>query len=49
MGTIVLTYEGYSLYAWGPQYKSEIDGQWIQFDTASRWKQYIDKITRRSS
>ena len=45
----LLTYNGYVLYEWGNGYKSEIDGQWIKFDTAGQWKQYIDKITRRAS
>ena len=42
--TVLLIYEGYALHEWGRGYKSEIDGQWLQFDTAGQWKQFIDKI-----
>jgi hypothetical protein len=42
MNAALLTYEGYALYAWGRGYKSEIDGQWRQFDTAGQWVQYIN-------
>ena len=41
----LLVYEGYALYEWGRAYKSEIDGKWRQFDTASQWVQYINLIT----
>lgn len=47
MGMIVLTYKDYSLYAWGPQYKSKIDGRWERFDTVSQWKQFIDRLKRK--
>lgn len=43
----ILKYNGYELFAWGNAYKSEIDGRWREFDTASQWKQYIDLITRK--
>ena len=43
-GRILLTYEGYALYEWGPGYKSLINDEWITFDTAGQWKQYIDMI-----
>ena len=43
MTTILITYNGYALIEWGRGYKSEIDGRWIQFDTAGQWKQFIDK------
>lgn len=38
----LLKYEGYVLYDWGHGYRSEIDGRWLTFDTASQWKQFID-------
>lgn len=41
--TVLITYNGYALIEWGRGYKSEIDGRWIQFDTAGQWKQFIDK------
>lgn len=41
--TVLLIYDGYALHEWGRGYKSEIDGRWIQFDTAAQWKQFIDK------
>lgn len=47
MSTAILTYEGYALYEWGRGYKSEIDGRWRQFDTASQWVQYINYIKGR--
>ena len=43
----LLKYNGFILYDWGNRYKSEINGQWITFDTASQWKSYIDKFGRR--
>lgn len=43
MTTILITYNGYALIEWGRGYKSEIDGRWIQFDTAGQWKEFIDK------
>lgn len=45
--TVLLTYEGYALYEWGRGYKSEIDGQWVKFDTAGQWVQYINKIIKK--
>lgn len=42
--TALLTYKGYSLYEWGSGYKSLIDDEWVRFDTASQWKQFIDKV-----
>lgn len=39
----VVVYEGYALYEWGRGYKSEIDGEWLTFDTAAQWVQYINK------
>lgn len=47
MMTPVLTYEGYALYEWGAQWKSLIEDEWIRFDTAGQWVQYIDKIKRK--
>ena len=44
MNAALLTYEGYALYEWGRGYKSEINGKWRQFDTASQWVQYINLI-----
>lgn len=43
----LMTYEGYALYSWGRGYKSLIDDEWIKFDTAGQWKQYIDMIKGR--
>ena len=40
----IITYENYELFPWGTGYKSEIDGKWKFFDSASQWKQYIDFI-----
>lgn len=45
--TVLLTYEGYALYEWGRGYKSEIDGQWVKFDTAGQWVQYINQIIKK--
>lgn len=42
----LITYEGYTLCASGNCYKSLIEDQWIVFDTASQWVQYIKKIKR---
>ena len=41
--TVLLIYDGYALHEWGRGYKSEIDGHWLQFDTAGQWKRFIDK------
>lgn len=46
MKAVLLTYEGYALYEWGRGYKSEINGQWVKFDTAGQWVQYINKIIK---
>ena len=46
MRAALLTYEGYALYEWGRGYKSEINGQWVKFDTAGQWVQYINKIIK---
>ena len=48
MSQALLVYEGYSLFEWGNSYKSEIDGKWRQFDTASQWVQYINLITGKT-
>lgn len=41
---VVLVYEGYTLTErHNGGYLSVIDGEAITFDTASQWKQYIDK------
>lgn len=45
--TCLITYEGYALYEWGRGYKSEIDGQWVKFDTAGQWVQYINQIIKK--
>lgn len=42
MESIVLTYEGYSLYESPRGYLSTIDGKTVTFDTAGQWKKYID-------
>lgn len=47
MSAALITYDGYALYEWGRGYKSEIGGEWIQFDSAGQWKRYIDKIKGR--
>lgn len=47
MKEALLTYEGYALYEWGRGYKSEIDGQWVKFDTAGQWVQYINQIIKK--
>lgn len=46
MKAALLIYEGYALYEWGRGYKSEIGGEWIRFDTAGQWVQYINKIIK---
>lgn len=46
MNNIVMTYEGYALYEWGRGYKSLIDDQWLKFDTAGQWYQYINLIKK---
>lgn len=45
--TAILTYEGHSLYECGCGYMSEIEDEWVEFDTVSQWKQYIDKLTQK--
>ena len=47
MCSALITYEGYALYEWGRGYKSEVDGKWIEFDSAGQWKRYIDNIKRK--
>ena len=47
MCSAVMTYEGYSLYAWGSGYKSEVGGKWIEFDSAGQWKRFIDNLKRK--
>jgi hypothetical protein len=42
MESIVMTYEGYSLYEAPQGYLSTIDGKVVKFDTAVQWKQFID-------
>lgn len=42
MESIVMTYEGYSLYEAPRGYLSSIDGEIVKFDTAGQWKQFID-------
>lgn len=37
----LITYEGYTLFAWGCIYKSLIDDQWVLFDRADKWVHYI--------
>ena len=49
MTQAVLTYEGFALYEWGRGWKSEIDGEWRQFDTAGQWVQYINLIKRKTA
>lgn len=44
MEAVVMTYEGYALYVWGRAYKSLIGDEWIKFDTAGQWYQYINLI-----
>ena len=38
----LLKYEGYTLEDSPHGYKSKINGEWLIFDTASQWKQFID-------
>lgn len=38
----ILKYEGYTLEDSPLGYKSKINGEWLIFDTASQWKQFID-------
>lgn len=47
MSDIILTYEGFFLVESGRQWKSLIEDQWLRFDTAGQWKQYIDKFVKR--
>ena len=42
MESVILVYEGYSLYEAPRGYISSIDGNTVKFDTASQWKEYID-------
>lgn len=45
--TVIMTYEGYSLYAReSGGYVSDIDGEIIRFDTASQWIQYIKLLKK---
>lgn len=44
--TAILKYRDYILYTWMSGYKSEINGEWVEFDTAGQWKKYIDLLTR---
>ena len=46
MTAALIVYEGYVLYEWGRGYKSLIGDEWIHFDTASQWVQYIKMITK---
>ena len=46
MSKAILTYEGYALYEWGRGYKSFDGENWIEFDSASQWKKYIDNILK---
>ena len=46
MKNALITYEGYTLYEWGRGYKSLIDDEWIMFDTAGQWVQYIRMIKK---
>jgi hypothetical protein len=40
----IITFEGYALYEWGRGYKSLINDEWITFDSAAQWVQYIKRI-----
>lgn len=44
MATPIIIYGGCALYEWGRGYKSEINGEWVTFDSAAQWKKYIDLI-----
>lgn len=46
--TALLFYNGYYLYEWGRGYKSQIDDEWVLFNTAAEWKKEIDKITKKN-
>lgn len=43
----LIIYEGYTLYESGRSYKSLINDEWRQFDTASQWKKYIDLLMKK--
>lgn len=45
--TAIITYQGYTLYEWGKGWKSLIGDDWVQFDSAGQWKQYIDIIMKK--
>ena len=45
--TAVLKYNDFFLYEWGKGWKSDINGEWMIFDTVSQWKDYIDLIKRK--
>lgn len=47
MCSALITYEGYALYPYGRGYKSLIKDRWMEFDSASQWKRYIDKLLWR--
>lgn len=47
MESLILVYEGYSLYEAPRGYLSCIDGQTLRFDTAGQWKKYIDYKNER--
>ena len=49
MSNALIVYEGYALYEWGRGYKSEIGGEWINFDSAGQWKRYIDLLKNGKS
>lgn len=49
MNSAILRLGDYYLYEWGNGYKSEIDGEWMQFDTASQWAKYINYINERKN
>lgn len=38
----VVVYKNYFLYEWGKGWKSLINDEWLFFDTAGQWKEYID-------
>lgn len=46
--TVIMTYEGYALYAReSGGYVSDIDGEIIRFGTASQWIEYIKKVLKK--
>lgn len=44
MEQVLITYKGYALYECGRSYKSLVGGQWVIFDSAAQWVQYINKF-----